>query len=348
LFVGGLILGVIIFLSLKALWIAFLYFIFLISLLIHDLVQIWIAKRYGLVLKKFVIYPVGTKKMYGEDFEKPSHEFLYAFAGLMVYFLIFILTYIITINLFPQYWPESITLQNTITAQTFDIILLNYPLFSIFWVNFLLFIFNLFVFAVPLDGGKLLKALLTLIFGQYSANKFVPIISKIVAGIIVVVGFIFWDILIIIIGVFVYFVSSKESKENEILMLLSDKSVNEFVKPVELIFDESQTVLDCFEKMKDKLIPEALVKMDDNKYGVIDADKISGISKGFWGAKTAGDVAEHVVPATDKEKLGFLAQYMVEKNLSILPVVHNRTKVLIGIIRRTDLADFLKIHKIMN
>jgi len=332
----------------KALWILFLYIIFFVSLILHDFVQIMIAEGYGLALKKYVIYPIGTKKMFGEDFDSPVHEFVYAFAGLLVYLSILVITYFIAVNFFPQFWPQNITLQNTLTAQTFDDVLINYPLFSVFWINFLLFIFNLFIFAVPLDGGRLLKAVLTLIFGQYSANRFVPIISKIVAGLIVLVGFLFWDVMIIVLGVLVYFASSKEAKEGEILLILSDKNVNDFVKPVELMFNEKETVLGAFEKMKENLIPEAVVEFSNSKYGVIDADKISGVSKGFWGAKSVGDVAEYVIPATDKEKLGFVAQYIVEKNLSILPVVHSRTKVLIGIVKRSDLADFLKIHKILN
>lgn len=348
LFIAGLVLGVVVFFSMKALWVLFLYIIFFLSFIVHDTVQILIADKYGLTLKKYVIYPVGTKKMYGEDFENPFHEFVYAFSGLLVYLFILITTYFIAVNFFPQYWPINITIQNTITAQTFDEVLMNYPLFSVFWINFLLFLFNLFILAVPLDGGRVLKAVLSIIFGQYSANKFVPIISKIIAGLIVLLGFIFWDVLIIILGVFVYFVSSKEARESEVLLILSDKKVNDFVKPVELIFKEHITVLDAFEKMKENLIPEAVVSYDDGKYGVIDADKISTVSKSFWGSKQIGDVAEIVSPGTDKEKLGFIAQYLVEKNLSILPVVHYRTNVLIGIIKRSDLADFLKIHKILN
>lgn len=346
LFVLGLALGSLIFFSIKALWVLVLYIIFILSILFHDFIQISIASHYDLNLKKLVIYPFGTKKMYGEDFDSPKHEFMYAFAGLLVYLFIMLFTYFVTIIFFNSYWPAEVVLQKTITAQTFDSILISYPVFSIFWVNFLLFLFNSFILAAPLDGGRLLRSILTFIFGAHSANKFVPIISQVMAFIIMAVGIFYWDIIIIVIGGFVYFVSSKELKESEILYALSDKNVNDFVKPVELKFKTETKLIDCFDKMREELVPVGIVEYGDGRYGVIDAEKISTVSKTFWVSKDVGDVAEEIDPATDKEMLGFIAQYMVEKNLSILPVVHSRTKVLIGIIKRSDLADFLKIHKI--
>jgi len=286
--------------------------------------------------------------MFGEDFETPWQEMIYAVAGLSVYLFIFLFTYFIAAYLLPSFWPVDIVLKNTITAQTFDMVITQYPLFTIFWVNFLLFVFNFIIFAIPLDGGRILKSILTIIFGQYSANKIIPIISKIVAFIMVVIGLLFWDVIIVILGVFVYFMSVKEARENEILLVLSDKRVNEFVKPTELLFKSEETVLSCFEKMKEELIPEALVHYGKNQYGVIDADKIAALSKVMWAEKKVGEIAEKVAAATDREKLGFIAQYLVEKNLSIIPVIHSHTKGLIGIIKRSDLADFLKIHKIVD
>jgi len=346
LFIAGLILGVLVFFSIKAVWVLSLYLLFLISFLLHDLVQNLVAKKFGLRLKRYIIYPIGTKKMYGEDFEKPWHEFIYALSGLLVYLFILIITYVVAVRFFPELWPDIIILKNTITAQTFDTLLMSYPLFSVFWINFLLFVANLFIFAVPLDGGRLLKAVLIMIFGQFSANRFVPIISKIMSFLIVAVGLIFWDLIIVVLGVFVYVICIKEAQENEILVLLANKNVNDFVRPVELMFGENNSILECFTKMKENLIPEAIVKYDDGKYGVIDADKISSVQKSNWGSKTAGDISEVVMPGTDKEMLGFIAQYMVEKNLSVLPIVHSRTNAFIGIIKRSDLSDFLKIHKI--
>jgi hypothetical protein len=346
LFVLGLIIGVLIFFSIKALWVLFLYLVFIGSILIHDIIQIYLAKRFGLDLKKFVLYPFGSKKMYGEDFEKPLHEFIYAISGLLTYILLMVIFFVVGVFFIKGFWPVEIVLQSTLTSQTFSALLLQYPLFAMFWINFLLFIFNLFIFAIPMDGGRLLKALLTFVFGEFSANKLVPTISKIVSIVVLVFGIVYWDLIIVVIGLFVLIISSKEAKEMEVLMVLEDKKVNDFTTKVKLKFNPDITILDCFEKMKKDLIPDALVMYDKNKFGVIDTNIISSISKELWASKKVGEAAIEVEPATDKEKLGYIAQYMVEKNLSILPVVHSRTHVLIGIIRRSDLGDFIKIHKI--
>ena len=285
--------------------------------------------------------------MFGQSFEKPIHEFLYALSGLGTYLFIMIIFVILGV-IFKQFWPQTLILKTTLTAQTFDSILFNYPLFAFFWINFLLFIFNLFIFSLPMDGGRLLTALISFIFDKQYASKIVPIISKISSITIIVLGILVKDIIIIVIGIFVLLMSLKETEEASVLHVLENKTIDEFITPIELIFDKKDTILDCFSIMKREMIPEAIIKLSKRQYAVLDSNMIANINKNQWITKTAEEVALHVNPATNKEKLGYIAQYMVEKDLTIMPVIHSKTKALIGIIKRGDLANYIKIHKIFD
>jgi len=344
LFITGLFLGALIFWNKKALLVLGIYIVFLISTIIHDLIQIYFANHFGLSLKKYIIYTFGTKKMYGKDFENSWIELLYSFIGLVTYVFLFLLSFFIAKLLLPSLWPQTISLQNTITAQTFDMVMYNYPLFGIFWVNFLLFAFNLLILAAPLDGGKFLKSILAIVFSKRTANKLMPIISKVIGVLIIGLGIVFWDILIVLLGIFVYYISTKNEKENEITFALNNKKVEKFIKPAELVFEANISVFDAFKEMKTRLIPEAIVKFGKKEYGVIDADKISNISKINWPTTKVNAVAIKVDPTNKSESLSYIALYMVEKDLPILPVI-DRQDNLLGVIKRSDLADFLKLHK---
>ena len=345
-FVIGLLIGLIAFHSLKSLFVVLLFLAFIVFILLHDFVQILIAKTFSLKLRKFIIFPFGTKKFYGKDFDNAKQEFIYAFAGLLVYFVLMLAFAILGLTVFSGVWPETITLQNTLTSQTFDFTLMDFPLFFLFWVSFLLFAFNLFIFAMPMDGGRLVKALLTIIFGQYSANKMVPYISRVITLLVILAGLFFWDIIIILIGLFIYYTTVKELREYEILRVLEGKSVKYFMKPCDLIFNSEQTVTDCFKEMKKTMIPDAVVTFDEGGFGVIDVEEISKVSKLYWPTTKIGTVAKIVDGVSERENLAFVAQYMVTKDLEIIPVV-DACKTLLGIIKRAEFSDYIKIHKIL-
>ncbi len=341
----GLILGLIIFHNSKSLFVFLLFVCFIVFILIHDLPQILLAKKYSLKMRKYILFPFGTKKFYGKDFESPKHEFIYAFVGLATYFLLIILFVLLGKYVFPQYWPTLIVLKNTITAQTLDFALVQYPLFFAFWISFMLFVFNLLIWAMPMDGGRLFKAILTIIFGEHSANRIIPIVSRVIALLVICFGLFYRDILIILIGLFIYYSTAKEQREYDILRILEGKSVKTFMTQPDLILDSKKNIMDCFKEMKEKMIPDALIKFEDNKYGIVDVEMISNISKDSWVNKSIGSICKIVDPVSLKENLAFIAQYMVSKDLEILPIIDN--KQLLGILKRSDFADYIKIHKVL-
>lgn len=346
LFITGLVFGILIFWSKKSLFVFGLFCAFILFIIVHDLVQIKVARLFSLKIRKYVIYPFGTKKFYGEDFASPKHEFVYALAGLAVYAVLSVGSAILGVTYLKFLWPEIVLLQNTLTAQTFDFALMNYPLFFLFWIGFLLFAFNLLIFAMPMDGGRLVKSILTMLFGKFSANNMVPYISKIVALIVILAGLFFWDLLIVIFGLYIYYTTVKELREYDVVRILEGKTVSSFAKKTELLFKAGDSVSDVFREMKKALIPEAIVDYGEGVYGVVDVECIADVSKSYWPSTKIGDISVKVDPITDKENLGFVAHYMVDKDLAIVPVVEGKGRGLKGIIKRADFSDYIKIHKI--
>jgi predicted transcriptional regulator len=167
-----------------------------------------------------------------------------------------------------------------------------------------------------------------------------------VALIVVLTGLFFWDILIVLIGLFIYYATMREFREYEILRVLEGKSIKTFMVKPDLLFKSDTSVMDCFSKMKDLRIPDAVVELNDG-YGVISVEDISKLSKDLWPGTQVVKIARVVDAINVRENLAFVAQYMVAKDLEIMPVVEGKEKGIIGVIKRTDFADYIKIHRVL-
>ncbi len=329
----------------KFISVIFLCLVFLISVIVHDLAQILYMMALKYKLKRFVMYPFGSKKVYDRFFDKPTHELFYALIGPISNLVVLVVAFIIAVNL-PSAWPESIMLKDTLTAQTFDIALIQFPLFVVVWINFLLFIFNLLIPALPLDGGRIFHSLLTICFGNYSANRILPLFSKVLGFIVILCGFIFWDLLVLMLGVFIYFMSNKEAKESELYVTLDGQKAGDHVSTKYLMVKAEESIFDVFTKMSQEREVDVIVDYGKNEYGVLGIDTISTIPKGYWVSEKVGDrakVVDHVIPT---EGLAFVVHYMMENSLNILPVFSNKEQTIIGVLKRVDIASVIRLGRI--
>lgn len=134
---------------------AFLFVSVFIHELFHSLVSIW----RGFKVKKIILLPIGGLSVSTDFPEKPLEELLISLAGPLFNFII-VFAIIVIINVFPGLpWPS---LSGGEALQELNTAILGNPLFALFWVNLILGAFNLFVPALPLDGGRVLRALLAL------------------------------------------------------------------------------------------------------------------------------------------------------------------------------------------
>jgi len=296
-------------------------------------------------LKRFTLYPFGSRKVFDRSFDKATHELVYALLGPFSSLFILLIAFIIAINI-PGAWPQSIMLKETLTAQTFDVALISFPLFVVVWINFLLFVFNLLVPALPLDGGRILHSLLTIFFGTYSSNRILPLFSKILGFIVILCGFIFWDLLVLLLGLFIYFMSNKEAKENELYVTLEGQKAGDYVSDKFLIVKSEESIFDVFTKMSEQREVDVIVDYGQKEYGVLSVDTIASIPKAYWASEKAGDkakIVDHVIPS---EALAFVIQYMMENNLNILPVFSNKEQSISGVLKRVDIASVIRLGRI--
>ncbi|RPI08552.1 MAG: CBS domain-containing protein, partial [Actinobacteria bacterium] len=93
------------------------------------------------------------------------------------------------------------------------------------WVNLLLAAFNLLP-ALPLDGGRVFRAMLEQHTGRERATRLAARVARFVAIGMIAVGFMV-NVWLVLIGVFVYFASSGEEKAARIHERVKDRCVSD-------------------------------------------------------------------------------------------------------------------------
>ncbi|MFN9319593.1 MAG: site-2 protease family protein, partial [Chitinophagales bacterium] len=206
----------------QILWaVLFVMSIFL-TVLLHELGHALAAKRYKINTKRITLLPIGGLAELESIPEKPNEELVVALAGPMVNLGFAILTSLII---------ELPSIENMAGMLTGGINSHNFFL-NFFLVNLWLVVFNL-IPAFPMDGGRVLRALLAFRLRREKATLIAARIGQFIAIIFIFLGFSSSPFLILI-GVFILFGAQAEAnytKTNSVLshFTIQDVMMREFI-----------------------------------------------------------------------------------------------------------------------
>jgi len=164
---------------------------------LHELGHALTARKYGIETRDITLYPIGGVARLERLPQRPIEEFWIAVAGPAVNVVIAAL--LAPICLFVvgtdfSAWTNS---------------LLGLVLFPLLFANVLLVLFNLLP-AFPMDGGRVLRALLAIHLGQLRATTIAVQIGVAMAVVFGIVGLVTGQLMLPVIGVFVYLVGQQE------------------------------------------------------------------------------------------------------------------------------------------
>ena len=174
----------------------FMVLLFL-CVLLHEFGHIFTARAFGVPTSYVTLLPIGGVAQLERIPEEPGQEFLIAIAGPLVNVFITILLVVV----------GGATLQSNAAAG------LDNTQFSLIdrlaAVNLFLALFNM-IPAFPMDGGRVLRALLASRFGYVRATEIAAAIGQFVAFALGFIGLLVNPILIFI-AIFVYLAASSEA-----------------------------------------------------------------------------------------------------------------------------------------
>lgn len=206
---------------------------------LHEFGHALTARYYGVRTKDIILLPIGGLARLDRLPDKPIQEFLVAAAGPAVNLVIalFLMPYLF----FAMNGSLDLLIRHLNRNSNFTFDPLS-PLDSFIIVliigNVLLAVLNL-IPAFPMDGGRILRALLSIRLGRLRATRIATYFGQFIAGLFVVHGIFPLEIfpsiaqpniLLSLIGLFVFFMASNEYNMTRLQYLLGQHSVREITR----------------------------------------------------------------------------------------------------------------------
>jgi CBS domain-containing protein len=216
-------------------------------------------------------------------------------------------------------------------------------LLFIFMANMMLFLFNLLP-AFPMDGGRILRSLLSMQLPRERATDIAALVGRIFAAGFVVAGISWGQPFMALVGVFVFFAAGSEARSVRQKARLEGISVGQVMRTRYWSLQGTETV----QRAVDELLAGG-----DSVLLVLDGPSLSGIlvREDLVGALESGrqqDVLQALplrpVPALSPEEGAHKAfQRMVLEGHPVLPVLAEGR--VVGIMEPENLAEYLQVQQ---
>lgn len=291
---------------------------------LHEFGHALTAARFGVGTRDITLLPIGGLASLERMPEDPRQEFWITLAGPLVNLVIAAVAF-------------GILALGGLASFTTDI-----ELDLATWTNFLIFLFTanlgLFLFnlipAFPMDGGRILRSLLSLWIPRDRATRFAAIVGRILA-----VGFIIYGLFggapfTAVIGLFIFMAAGSEARQVQQKADLMALQVRDRMRHEPVILPSTASAQDAWNALT--LIDQpAVLVMDQGLYRglVLKQDLRGAIASGAGGINIAG-IARHVPSTTPSEPAIVVYQRMLAEQQEAMVVVDGGFR---GVLLRTDL-----------
>lgn len=159
---------------------------------LHELGHTIVAQRYNLRVQDIILTPLGGVARLSGGLDNPRHELRIAVAGPYVSLLLALLGFASFFGVLP-----------------YNIFLLTLPVLWFAFMNTMLFLFNL-IPNFPMDGGRVLRALLARKRGMLEATRIAAKVGKFFSIAFILFGLTVGRFMLIFIGLFILYAGTAE------------------------------------------------------------------------------------------------------------------------------------------
>lgn len=320
-------------------WLVLFIVAMFVCVAMHEFGHALSARRFGLGTKDIILSPVGGMARLERLPDKPIQEFFVALAGPMVNIIIALF---LGIGLF-FYAPSSLNIFKHLGGGIGMLSNFNTFLALLFWLNVMLFAFNL-VPAFPMDGGRIFRSLLSIKYGQVTATRIAALVAQGLAVIFIMISIYYYDIIIGLMGVFVIFVARHEYKMVKVENILKAHKAGDVARSFYTKINLSDPISHPFELVNKGLEKNFLVfdELGEIKGMLYEKDVIDAMKSkkehqpvsDFYKAEFSTINAENSLRAAYTK--------MMESGYNILPVVEKEE--IVGVIDVGNLSSFIQIQ----
>jgi len=319
----------------QAAWNGLLFMILLfVCVLLHEFGHIFTARGFGVNTPDVILLPIGGVARLARIPEKPSEEFLIAIAGPLVNVAIAALLVVVGgAHLQPQRFANLDISGGGLVDQLAA-------------VNLFLAVFNL-IPAFPMDGGRVLRALLASRLGYVHATEVSAMIGQWVAFVLGFIG-LFGNALLIFIAIFVYLAAAAEAH------VVAIRAVSRGVPVAAAMMTQYATLTP--DEHVDAAV-ETLLRTSQGEFPVVDAmsrpvgvlgrtDLIRALKQRGPDARVAEAMSAPIPTIGHRSCLDEAFRLLQETSASAVGVVDAGGR-LVGLVTAETVGEMLMVHQAM-
>lgn len=188
-----------------------------VCVILHELGHALTARRFEIVTRSITLLPIGGLARLEKMPEKPEQELWVAIAGPIVNMVLAVLLYV--------YLSATNNIPDLTDTEQLQSLQGSGFWFNLFVANVILAVFNL-IPAFPMDGGRVLRAVLAFRYDRSRATRIAASIGQFLAILFVFLG-LFSNIWLVFIGIFIYLGAGAEAAHESTRSVLAGHTVRD-------------------------------------------------------------------------------------------------------------------------
>jgi Zn-dependent protease/CBS domain-containing protein len=303
----------------------FILFLF-VFVVFHELAHSVVARRFNIKVRKIVLYPIGGVSEIEEIPDNPRIEWRMAIAGPLTSFVIgavlFGLSIIIPIEV-------SVSQLGSITGN----FILDLAVMNVF-----LGAFNL-IPAFPMDGGRVFRAFLAERMKYSDATRNAAFIGRIFGIVMAMAGILFFNFILIIIGVFIYIGASEETEQTVVATTIARVRVKDVMYPEAAAVTPETTLSDALEVMFKARYHDVLVEKEGALQGIVTWNEIMKIKPEQRSQQQVGQLPMKLLSIFQDESVLEAYKVMSREKIDLVPVVDREAPAkVVGVLTSEGVA----------
>jgi len=311
------------------------------SITLHELAHSLVGKLNGIHVKRIMLLPIGGMASMDEVQIKPYPEFKMSIAGPLFNYLVCALIALCVQLLglpFLSWADWNAAISGELAAS-----LAAVTLSSAFWLNWLLGTFNLFIPAIPLDGGRVFRSALAMVTDYISATRIATTVSTVITFMLFIYALLTFNIIMLFIAVFVYLGANAEMEFALSNKLLQHFPLSRLVRRNYLTLPPSTKLDKALEKMIGSRSLTAFTKAGP-RLALASLYDIRHVPREKWAKTTLKSIARSVGQVDAHAPLTRVLQAMMQGGIEAVPVIENGK--IIGVVFRDDIDRVFEILKV--
>jgi Zn-dependent protease/CBS domain-containing protein len=295
----------------------------------HEIAHSIVARRYGIKVRKIILYPIGGVSEIEEIPDNPAQEWRMSIAGPAT-------SIVLGAVLLSA---GALTTPKLFTINSFTSVTGNF-LYDLATLNILLGVFNL-IPAFPMDGGRVFRALLAERMKYSDATRYAVYLGKVFGIIMVAVGFVFPSyFLLILVGIFVYIGASEEAEQTIVSTTLAGVRVKDVMQSEVGSVSPQQTLAEAWEMMFKNRYHDALVSKEGTLQGIVIWDELMKVKPEERSIMMVEQMPLKIVSLYPDESILEANKIMARERINLIPVVDREVpRKVVGVLTSEAIAN---------